>query len=152
MNWDSIVLVKYIYYEMPLSILGTEEKGMSKLMCSACLNGQSAKKIWVAKNISISAMFLYIKINYRVLLFIAKEFLRWVLLRTLSIWRQNEALPKVYLNSENLGWIFVTFLCCCFCLKTKWQQDHNCLKPKTFCVTSLLEEHLQGKMSIAAFI
>jgi len=36
--------------------------------------------------------------------------------------------------------------------KPNQQKDHNYLKPKTFCVMSLLEEHLQGKMLIAALI
>lgn len=111
------------------------------------------KKIWVAKNIPISALFLYIKINYRMLLFTAKGHLSRVLLRSPSTWSENEDLPKVYLNSENLGQIFIMFLCCCFYLKTKQNKTKdNYLKPKTFCVISLLEEHLQGKMLTATFI
>lgn len=140
---------------MPLSILVTEEKGICKWMCSsACLKGQSVKKIWVAKNIPISAMFLYIKIKHRMLFFTAREHLSWVLLRSLSTWRENEASPKVYLNSKNLRWIFVMFLGYFFKKqnKAKQQKDHNYLKPNTFCVISLLEKHFQGKMLIAAFI
>lgn len=96
-------------------------------------------------------LFLYIKIDHEIQPFTAKEHLSWILLRSLSTWRKNELFTKDYLNLE---WIFVTFECCCFCLKQKQKRNYNkkhYLKPKIFYVISLLKEHLLGEILIISF-
>lgn len=93
-------------------------------------------------------LFLYIKIDHEIQPFTAKEHLSWILLRSLSTWRKNELFTKDYLNLE---WIFVTFECCCFCLKQKQKQSNNkkhYLKLKIFYIISLLKEHLLGEILI----
>lgn len=146
--------VKSIYHEIHKSISGREEIGICKWMCSVCLKGQLVKKILATKNISISAMFLYIKINQRMQLFAAKEHLSWLLLSSLSTWRENKVLLKSYLNSREfrVDFCYVLVLLIFFKIQNKATKRLQLFETKTFCVISLLDEHLQGKMLIAVFI
>lgn len=90
-------------------------------------------------------LFLYIKIDHEIQPFTAKEHLSWILLRSLSTWRKNELFTKDYLNLE---WIFVTFECCCFCLKQKQKRNYNkkhYLKPKIFMLSDFWKSIYWGK-------